>query len=111
MPHGRTLPIAAGHRDGPNFGTRHPNDQATTPVRSSTPAVMSWRAVEDKRRARRPYRPFQRAAHPMARKGTSSPADHRLLAGLIVPAYAAFGTKMPTPADQGWACQSPGKLP
>ena len=40
------------------------------------------RTVRRKFHARRPYQPFQYAAHPMAGKGVTGPADHQLLAGL-----------------------------
>jgi len=40
------------------------------------------RTLRCKCRARRPYQPFSYAAHPVARKGVTSPADYRLLAGL-----------------------------
>ena len=76
------------HRDGQS-SRRRVSKAPISPTRRS-------RTVRCKCHARRPYQPFQRAAHPMARKGVTGPADQRLLQGwLVVPAYAVFGTKRP----------------
>jgi hypothetical protein len=49
---------------------------------SARPPTRRSRTVRRKCHARRPYQPFQCAAHPTARKGVTGPADHRWLAGL-----------------------------
>ena len=51
------------------------------PFTLSLPTRRS-RTVRCKCHAWRPYQPFQCAAQPMARKGVTGPAGHRLLAGL-----------------------------
>ena len=45
MPHGRTLPIAAGHRDDRNFGTRQEFGRDGMPMYIEGPHDDTWRIM------------------------------------------------------------------
>ncbi len=86
-----TAPAAVcldGRRDGPAEDCGGLDGSSV--IRATWPAVViprlsptrRLRTVRCKCHARRPYQPFQCAAHPMARKGATGPPDQRLLARL-----------------------------